>query len=145
MNAFNPRILAFVCNWCAYQGADDAGNQLLEYPPNVRLIRVLCSGRVDPQLVMRAFRKGADGVMILGCHPGDCHYRSGNLKAASRFAIFKQVLVQLGIHEDRLLLDWVAASEGKKFQSLAQSMTGRIQALGPLRLLGHAPDRSGHA
>ncbi|MEW6515316.1 MAG: hydrogenase iron-sulfur subunit [candidate division FCPU426 bacterium] len=134
MTDFEPRIVAFVCNWCAYGGADQAGGQKLAYPANVQLVRVMCSGRVSPRLVLEAFRMGADGVMVLGCHPGDCHYRNGNLKAEKRFKTFKKVLAQLGIEEARCLRDWVAASEGKKFQELAVAMTRTIKRLGPLRL-----------
>jgi F420-non-reducing hydrogenase iron-sulfur subunit len=113
MTDFNPKIIAFVCNWCSYGGADQAGGQKFEYPANVKLIRVMCSGRMEPEMVMQAFRKGADGVMVLGCHPGDCHYRNGNMKAQRRFRLFEKLLAQLGIETGRFKLDWVAASEGK--------------------------------
>ncbi len=136
MNNFNPQIVAFVCNWCAYGGADQAGGQKLEYPANVKLIRVMCSGRVDPQFVLQAFRRGADGVLVLGCHPGDCHYRSGNMKAWRRYQLFAKLLAQLGVDPARFKLDWVAASEGKKFQELAKHMTETVKRLGPLRLRG---------
>ncbi len=136
MSEFQPKIIAFLCNWCAYGGADQAGGSKLTYSANVTPIRVMCSGRVDPQLVMQAYQKGADAVMVLGCHPGDCHYRDGNLKARRRFTLFQKMLRQFGIHEDRFLLDWVAASEGKKFQRLANEITERIKVLGPLELKG---------
>jgi F420-non-reducing hydrogenase iron-sulfur subunit len=136
MDDFQPTIIAFVCNWCSYAGADSAGGQKLEYPANVKLIRVMCSGRVDPQFVMEAFRRGADGVMVLGCHPGDCHYRSGNHKTHRRFTMFASLLSQLGIEADRFMLDWVAAAEGKKFAEVTTEMTRRIKMLGPLVLKG---------
>jgi len=136
MAEFDPTIVAFVCNWCSYAGADKAGGQKLSYPANVRLVRVMCSGRVDPQFVMTAFRQGADGVMVLGCHPGDCHYRNGNHKALRRFALFERLLAQVGIDPRRFRLDWVAAGEAKKFQEVVTAMTGAVRALGPLALTG---------
>jgi F420-non-reducing hydrogenase iron-sulfur subunit len=140
MSDFEPRIIAFVCHWCAYGGADQAGGLKLDYPANVKLIRVMCSGRVDPQFVLQAFREGADGVMVLGCHPGDCHYRSGNLKALRRFRLLAKMLAQFGVEPGRFTLDWVAASEGRKFQELAQSMTAAVKVLGPLRLRGYVAE-----
>jgi len=136
MGEFKPKIVAYVCNWCSYAGADGAGGQKLAYPSSVKLIRVMCSGRVDPQFVMEAFRGGADGVMVLGCHPGDCHYRSGNMKAQRRFRIFETLLQQMGVEKERFLLDWVAAGEGKRFVELVTSMHERVTALGPLSLTG---------
>ncbi len=136
MNNFEPKIVAFVCNWCSYAGADKAGEQKLDYPANVKLIRVMCTGRVDPQFVMRAFRVGADGVMILGCHPGDCHYRNGNMKTLRRFRLFEKMLEQFGINRQRFFLDWVAAGEGKKFQEVTTEMTERVRNLGPLEIKG---------
>lgn len=136
MPEFRPNIVAFVCNWCSYGGADKAGGQKLAYSADVKLIRVMCSGRVDPQFVMAAFRAGADGVMVLGCHPGDCHYRNGNLKALRRFAILEQLLAQCGIAPARFRLDWVAAGEAERFQRLANEMAETVQALGPLVLRG---------
>lgn len=136
MAEFVPKIVAFVCNWCSYAGADGAGGQKLTYPSSVKLIRVMCSGRVDPQTVMEAFREGADGVMVLGCHPGDCHYRSGNMKAQRRFKIFSMLLSQMGIENDRFLLDWVAAGEGKKFAEVANRMHEQVVRLGPLSIRG---------
>jgi F420-non-reducing hydrogenase iron-sulfur subunit len=136
MAPFNPKIVAFVCNWCSYGGADTAGAQKLAYPANVKLIRVMCSGRVDPQFVMQAFREGADGVMVLGCHPGDCHYRSGNFKAQKRFALFAAMLGQFGIEADRFMLDWVAAGEGKRFAEVTTQMTEQVAKLGPLVING---------
>jgi F420-non-reducing hydrogenase iron-sulfur subunit len=131
-----PTIVAFVCNWCSYAGADKAGGQKLAYPANVKLVRVMCSGRVDPQFVMQAFREGADGVMVLGCHPGDCHYRNGNHKALRRFKLFETMLSQFGIEKKRFRLDWVAAGEATKFAAVTSEMTTTIKALGPLVLSG---------
>jgi F420-non-reducing hydrogenase iron-sulfur subunit len=137
MDNFEPCIVAFVCNWCSYAGADKAGGQKLAYPSNVKLVRVMCSGRVDPQFVMKAFRDGADGVMVLGCHPGDCHYRTGNIKAQRRFVLFEKMLQQFGIEKERFMLDWVAAGEAKKFQEVTTAMTQRVSKLGPLHLMGY--------
>ena len=134
MAEFRPKIVAFVCNWCSYAGADKAGGQRLSYSADVKLIRVMCSGRVDPQFVMEAFRQGADGVMVLGCHPGDCHYRTGNEKAKKRFDVFAPLLDNLGIGRERFFLDWVAAGEGERFQRVANEMAERVAALGPLNL-----------
>ncbi len=136
MSDYKPKIIAFVCNWCSYAGADKAGGKKLVYAPNVKLIRVMCSGRVDPQFAMEAFRKGADGVMVLGCHPGDCHYRSGNIKAFNRFSIFQRMLAQFGIEKERFKLDWVGAGEGERFQITANEMTETIKRLGPLSIRG---------
>jgi len=136
MTDFRPQILAFVCNWCSYAGADKAGGLKLEYSADVQLIRVMCSGRVDPQFVLAAYREGADGVMILGCHPGDCHYRDGNIKAMRRFAMLKITMDQLGVDPRRLRLDWVAAGEGKRFQKITNEMAAAVAELGPLALTG---------
>jgi F420-non-reducing hydrogenase iron-sulfur subunit len=129
---FEPKIVAFVCNWCSYGGADIAGSMKLHYTPNVKLIRVMCSGRVDPEFIMEAFQGGADGVMVLGCHPGDCHYIEGNYKTLKRHNILKPLLDQFNIEQDRLYLDWVSASEGEKFARLMNDMNDRITRLGPL-------------
>ena len=131
-----PRILGFVCNWCSYAAADAAGGQRLDYPADVKLVRVMCSGRVDPQFVLAAFREGVDGVMILGCHPGDCHYRSGNQKAARRSQILGKMLDQFGVDPRRFRLDWVAAGESKRFQQIAREMSEIAAELGPLELRG---------
>ena len=129
---FEPKIVAFVCNWCSYGGADIAGSMRLNYTPNVKLIRVMCSGRVDPEFIMEAFKGGADGVMVLGCHPGDCHYIEGNYKTLKRYNILKPLLDQFNIEQDRLCLDWVSASEGKKFARVVGEMNDRVIQLGPL-------------
>jgi F420-non-reducing hydrogenase iron-sulfur subunit len=136
MSDFRPKIVAFVCNWCSYGGADSAGGQKLPYSPDVKLVRVMCSGRVDPQLVLQTFREGADGVMVLGCHPGDCHYRTGNIKALRRFRILEKMLAQFGIAPARLRLDWVAAGEAERFQQVANDMADVVKSLGPLVLAG---------
>ena len=136
MSDFHPNIVAFVCNWCSYAGADKAGGQKLQYTSDVKLIRVMCSGRVDPQFILDAFRKGADGVMVLGCHPGDCHYRTGNLKTMKRINLLQNTLTQFGINPDRLKLDWVAAGESEKFQRIANEMSRIVSSLGPLKLRG---------
>lgn len=131
---FEPRIVAFFCNWCTYTAADLAGTARMKYAPNVRPIRVMCSGRLDPQFVLAAFREGADGVLIGGCHPGDCHYQEGNYKALRRYLMLKNLLAAIGIETERVRLEWIAASEGDKLQRVINDMTETIRALGPLRL-----------
>ncbi len=130
---FEPRIVGFLCNWCAYSGADLAGTSRLQYPTNVDIIRVMCSGRVDPTFVLKAFQRGADGVLVCGCHPGDCHYSEGNYKAARRMPLLRKLLEQFGIEPERLRLDWVSASEGDRFAAIVKEMTGQVIELGPLR------------
>ena len=136
MTEKKTKVLAFLCNWCSYAGADQAGGKKLTYSPDVKLVRVMCSGRVDPQFVLSAFRQGADGVLILGCHPGDCHYRSGNMKAKRRIQIMQMMLQQFGIDRRRLSLDWVAAGEAERFQTVANEMAETVAELGPLQLRG---------
>ncbi|RLC72045.1 MAG: methyl-viologen-reducing hydrogenase subunit delta [Chloroflexi bacterium] len=131
---FEPKIVGFLCNWCSYAGADLAGTSRLKYPPNVRVIRVMCSGRVDPLFVLKAFASGADGVLICGCHPGDCHYLEGNYKALRRVTLLREMLKQLGVEEERLRLDWVSASEGDRFAHIVKEMTEKIKELGPLSI-----------
>jgi F420-non-reducing hydrogenase iron-sulfur subunit len=128
---FQPTIVAFLCNWCSYTGADLAGTSRMKYAPNVRSIRVMCSGRVEPTFVLKAFKSGADAVLICGCHPGDCHYHEGNYKCLRRFHLLQKYIVQMGIEKDRLRLEWVSASEGKQFADLINEMTETIAALGP--------------
>jgi len=128
---FEPTIVAFCCNWCAYAGADLAGTSRFEYPPNVRIIRVMCSGRIDPTFVLSALRWGADGVLIAGCHPGDCHYVKGNYMMERRLNFMKNLLGYLGIEPARLRLEWVSAGEGGKFAALIRDMTMEIRNLGP--------------
>ena len=131
MADFNPTIIAFVCNWCTYTAADLAGTSRLNYPENVRLIRVMCTGMVDSQYVIKAFLEGADGVLVSGCHPGDCHYINGNYKARRRIKLLKTILPQFGIAPERLTLTWIGASDGIQFAETMQKLVTRIQALGP--------------
>ena len=133
MPDFEPRIIAFLCNWCTYAGADLAGTSRMQYPPNTRTIRVMCSGAVDPTLVLEAFRDGADAVLIGGCHPGDCHYQSGNYKTQKRVFLLKGLMRQLGIEEERLRLEWISAAEGQKFADTVREYTEQVRSLGPLR------------
>lgn len=129
---FEPRIVGFLCKWCAYTGADLAGTSRMKYPPNINPIRVNCSGRVDPTLVLKAFASGADGVLIAGCHPGDCHYTNGNMKTIKRFKLLQNLLDQFGIERERIRLEWVSASEGERYASVVRSMTEEIRNIGPL-------------
>ena len=135
-NKFEPKIVSFLCNWCSYAGADLAGTSRIEYPQNIRIIRVPCSGRVDPLFVVKAFLDGADGVMVLGCHPGDCHYQQGNYYAQRRYAIVHKLLDFIGIEFDRLEVDWVSASEGKRFADVVTEFTNQVRKLGPSKLNG---------
>lgn len=128
---FKPKILAFCCNWCAYAGADLAGVSRFQMPTDVRVIRVMCSGRVPPELIVRALANGLDGVMVLGCHPGDCHYSEGNYVARRRAHILKRLLAHIGIEPERFQLRWVSASEGAKFSAVVKEVTDQITALGP--------------
>jgi len=130
---FEPVIVGFLCNWCSYRAADLAGTSRLHYAPNMRVIRVMCSGRVDPQFVIKALRQGADGVLIAGCHPGECHYVEGNIKALRRFLLLRKMLVQLGVEEERVQLVWASASEGNILAEAVDRMTEEVRALGPLR------------
>ncbi|MBF0328769.1 MAG: hydrogenase iron-sulfur subunit [Nitrospirae bacterium] len=129
---FEPKIVGFLCNWCSYAGADKAGTAQSPYPPNVDVVKVMCSGRVDPQFVMKAFEKGADGVIILACHPGDCHYKEGNYRAAQRFRMLSRLLKQFGIEEGRCRFDYVSAGEGEKFVTVITEMVESVRAMGPL-------------
>ncbi|KAA0002339.1 MAG: hydrogenase iron-sulfur subunit [Thermoplasmata archaeon] len=130
--SFEPKIVAFLCNWCAYAGADLAGVSRLKYPANIVPIRVLCSGRIDPEFILHAFKNGADGVFIGGCHPGDCHYIKGNYHARRRILLTKKLLKEMGINEKRLRLEWVSATEGRKFASVVSQFVEEIRQLGPL-------------
>ncbi|MFN2176303.1 MAG: hydrogenase iron-sulfur subunit [Anaerolineales bacterium] len=129
---FEPVIVGFLCNWCSYRAADLAGTARIHYAPNMRDIRVMCSGRVDPQFVLKALREGADGVMIAGCHPGECHYVSGNIKALRRYILLKKMLKQLGVEEERVQIVWASASEGIILAEAVNKMTEQIRKLGPL-------------
>jgi F420-non-reducing hydrogenase iron-sulfur subunit len=130
--AFEPRIVAFLCRWCSYTGADLAGTSRIHYPPNVVPIRVMCSGRVDPSFVVNAFRRGADGVLICGCHPGDCHYNEGNYNMMRRFPLMRKLLSQFGIEPERVRLEWVSASEGDRYAEVVTEFTDQVRQLGPL-------------
>ena len=132
MTSFEPKIAAFLCNWCSYTGADQAGSSRIQYSPNVTIFRVMCSGRVDPSFVLKSLREGADGVLICGCHPGDCHYQEGNDKALRRHHMLKAMIVQFGVEPERVQLEWISASEGDRFAKLADRFTEEIRALGPL-------------
>jgi F420-non-reducing hydrogenase iron-sulfur subunit len=129
--SFEPKIVGFLCNWCSYAGADLAGTSRIKYPPNVRVIRLMCSGRVDERLILKAFALGADGVLVCGCHPGDCHYLKGNLSARRRIMGLKPFLESVGIGADRLRLGWISASEGPKVGETVTSFTETIRQLGP--------------
>jgi len=128
---FEPKIVGFLCNWCSYAGADLAGVSRIQYPPNLRIIRVMCSGRVDPAFILEAFISGADGVLIAGCHPGDCHYIAGNYKAQRRGILLKKLLDQFGVEPQRLRIEFVSASEGAKFAAVVKEMVEDIKKLGP--------------
>jgi F420-non-reducing hydrogenase iron-sulfur subunit len=131
-DGFEPKIIGFLCNWCAYAGADLAGVSRIQYPPNIRIIRVMCSGRIDPAFVLEAFKDGADGVLVAGCHlPSDCHYISGNFKAMRRINLLKRVLKDFGIEPERLRLEWISASEGDKWATVVRSMVEDLKKLGP--------------
>jgi Coenzyme F420-reducing hydrogenase, delta subunit len=134
MSDFEPKIVAFCCNWCSYAGADGAGVARLQMPTNFRIIRTMCSARVDPEFILRAMAKGADGVIILGCHPADCHYIGGNYRARRRIALLRLVLEQYGFDPKRLRLEWVSASEGEKFQKTLTEFVTTIKELGPTPL-----------
>ncbi len=136
-DSFEPKIVSFLCNWCSYAGADLAGTSRMQYPQNVRIIRVPCSGRVDPLFVLKAFQDGADGVMVLGCHPGDCHYKQGNYVAQRRYAIMHRLLEFTGVDAGRLIVDWVSASEGKRFAEVVTSFTDQVRTLGPMTMNGN--------
>ncbi len=129
-----PKIIGFLCKWCSYAGADLAGTSRMEYPPNLIPIKVMCSSRIDPSFIISAFKDGADGVLIAGCHPGDCHYQNGNYKTRRRMFLLKQMIEDLGIPSARLRLEWVSAAEGKKFASVVKEFTEQIKELGPLKL-----------
>ncbi|HON09052.1 MAG TPA: hydrogenase iron-sulfur subunit [Verrucomicrobiota bacterium] len=129
---WSPRIVAFFCNWCTYTAADLAGVSRMKYAPNTRVIRLMCSGRVDPQFILEALARGADGVLIGGCHPGDCHYVEGNYKCLRRFRMLKRMLADMGIEDKRVRLEWISAAEGEKVKRVINEMVAQIQELGPL-------------
>ncbi|HIE39038.1 MAG TPA: hydrogenase iron-sulfur subunit [Anaerolineales bacterium] len=138
MGEFRPRIVVFACNWCSYAGADLAGVSRMQYPPTTRVIRVMCSGRVTPGFILESFRQGADGVLVTGCHPGDCHYISGNEKALATVERTKRLLHLLGLETDRLRLEWISAAEGARFARVMTQFTEQVRALGPSPLTEHA-------
>ncbi|MFX1563475.1 MAG: hydrogenase iron-sulfur subunit [Promethearchaeota archaeon] len=137
---FEPKIVCFACRWCSYAGADMAGTSRLQYPPNARIIRVNCSGRVDPAFILRALKLKADGVLIAGCHYGDCHYLSGNYQTARRIALLKEYLKELKINPDRLRLEWISAAEGTKFAATMKEFVNQIKTLGPNPLVNGGPE-----
>ncbi|MDD5456398.1 MAG: hydrogenase iron-sulfur subunit [Candidatus Margulisbacteria bacterium] len=134
VNSFEPKIVGFLCNWCSYAGADKAGSAQLVYPPNVRIVKVMCSGRLDAQFVLKAFQEGADGVIILACHPGDCHYKEGNYRARQRYEILSCLLKQYGIELERCVFDYVSAGEGEKFVQIITDTVNKVKQLGELAL-----------
>lgn len=132
--SYEPKLVAFLCNWCSYTGADLAGTSRTKYSESVRIVRVMCSGRIDPTFVLKAFREGADGVLISGCHPGDCHYHEGNYKALRRYHLLVPYLIQMGIEPERIRLEWVSASEGNRFAQIVDEMTATLRTLGPSKV-----------
>ncbi|MCK4266067.1 MAG: hydrogenase iron-sulfur subunit [Thermoplasmata archaeon] len=131
MPNFEPKIIGFLCNWCSYTGADLAGTSRLQYPPNIRIIKIMCSGRVNPQFVLKAFQEGADGVLVSGCHPGNCHYIEGNYHAKRKLTLLADLLDYMGIEQGRFQVSWVSASEGVKFAEVVRKFTEQVKALGP--------------
>jgi F420-non-reducing hydrogenase iron-sulfur subunit len=131
---FEPKIVAFFCNWCTYMAADSAGISRMKYAPNARVVRLMCSGRIDPQFILDAFAKGADGVLIGGCHPGDCHYQEGNYKTLRRMTLLKRVLKEMGVEEERFRLEWISAAEADRLRTTMNDMVEKVRALGPSRL-----------
>jgi len=127
---FEPNIIGFLCNWCSYAGADLAGTSRIRYPPNVKSIRVMCSGRVDPVFILEAFKKGADGVLVAGCHPGDCHYQSGNYKTNRRIKLLKKLLDELGVETQRVRFEYISASEGQKFAAVVTDFVNELKNMG---------------
>jgi F420-non-reducing hydrogenase iron-sulfur subunit len=130
---YEPHLVGFLCRWCSYPGADLAGTSRLRYPSSLRIVRVPCSGRVDPLFVLKAFQQGADGVMVLGCHPGDCHYHEGNYHARRRYAVMQRLLEYMGIERERFLVEWVSAAEGRRFADMAAQFAHQVGQLGPRR------------
>ena len=141
MSEFEPKIIGFLCNWCSYAGADLAGVSRIQYPPNIRIIRVMCSGRVDPTIPLEVFMRGADGVLVLGCHPGDCHYSEGNLYEERKIKMLSKLVALTGLKPERLRLEWVSASEGQRFAQVVTEFTERIKKLGPSPVSGKNPDQ----
>ena len=136
MDEFEPKIIGFLCNWCSYAGADLAGVSRIQYPANIRIVRVMCSGRIDPIIPLEVFMRGADGILVLGCHPGDCHYVEGNLYEERKIRMLKKLIALTGLEPDRLRLEWVSASEGQRFAQIVTAFTEQIKKLGPSPLSG---------
>jgi F420-non-reducing hydrogenase iron-sulfur subunit len=132
MGDFEPNIIGFLCNWCSYAGADLAGTSRIKYPPNIKSIRVMCSGRVDPVFILEALKKGADGVLVAGCHPGDCHYQSGNYKTNRRIKLLKKFLDEMGVESQRVRFEYVSASEGQKFAQVVTDFVNELKKIGPI-------------
>ena len=143
MSDFEPNIVAFLCNWCTYAGADLAGTSRMKYPPNVKIIRVMCSGRINPLFIVNALQQGADGVLVGGCHPGDCHYTQGNYFARRRFPLMKNLLEQIGVDPRRVRMSWVSASEGLKFAEIVGEITKDLQEIGPMQQFKREDDNGG--
>lgn len=141
MAEFEPKIIGFLCNWCSYAGADLAGVSRIQYPPNIRIIRVMCSGRVDPVIVLEMFASGADGVIVTGCHPGDCHYVAGNLYEERKIKMLKKLIALTGLELGRLRLEWVSAAEGQRFAQVVTEFTEQIRKLGPSPVSGEKPNQ----
>lgn len=131
MKEFVPKIVVFCCNWCSYAGADMAGVSRMQYPPNIRIIKVMCSGRIDPIFVLMSFMEGTDGVLVTGCHIGDCHYIDGNYKTQNRFEILSEMMNELGLEKERLRLEWISATEGEKFANVVKEVVEQVKKLGP--------------
>lgn len=136
---WEPKIVAFLCNWCSYAGADLAGTSRIQYPPNIRVIRVPCSGRINPFFIIASLQHGVDGVVVCGCHPGECHYLTGNYSARRKFALLKDLLEYAGLEEGRVQFSWVSASEGARFARVISEVTRKVTALGPLEKLSKTP------
>ena len=143
--SFEPKIVGFLCNWCSYRAADLAGSARIKHAPNVRIIRVMCSGRVDPTFVIKALSLGADGVLVAGCHPGECHYIEQNYKAMRRFAMLKHTLRSLGVEENRVRLVWASAAEGQQLADAIDRLVADVKQLGPLRWPGNWAENGGRA
>jgi F420-non-reducing hydrogenase iron-sulfur subunit len=141
MAAFEPRIIGFLCNWCSYAGADLAGVSRFQYPPSLRVVRVMCSGRIDPIIPLEVFMKGADGIIVLGCHPADCHYVEGNMYEERKIKMLKKLIALTGLEPERLRLDWVSAAEGQRFAQIVTEFTEQIRKLGPSPVSGETPNR----
>jgi F420-non-reducing hydrogenase iron-sulfur subunit len=139
---FEPNIIGFTCNWCTYAGADLAGTSRIQYPPNIRMIRVMCTGRINPEFILKAFKAGADGILIGGCHIGDCHYLKGNYHTIKRYILLKSLIKQFGIDPKRLRLEFISASEGERFATVVKELVDEVRKLGPLNWNGKGEDKN---